>query len=74
MQGSTVEAMAEAVEGAAAVLCGVSQAYKESSNCRLEAQYALQRQKLVVPLLLEEGYSADGWLGIMLGVRLWCKC
>ena len=24
-----------------------------------------------MPLMMEEGYSAKGWLGMMLGVRLW---
>ena len=71
MQGSTVEAMADAVEDAAVMCYGISQAYKESTNCRMEAQYAFQQQKDMVPLMLEEGYSAKGWLGMMLGVRLW---
>eukprot|EP01043_Picozoa_sp_COSAG02_P132658 COSAG02_NODE_70604_length_194_cov_306.505263_1_plen_31_part_10 len=31
--------MALAVEGSAVVMIGVSRAYKESSNCRMEAQY-----------------------------------
>jgi hypothetical protein len=35
MQGSTVDAMAEAVEGAAAMMVCVSSSYKESSNCRM---------------------------------------
>eukprot|EP01048_Picozoa_sp_COSAG05_P020286 COSAG05_NODE_3408_length_2082_cov_4.481594_1_plen_424_part_00 len=71
MQGSTVEAMSEAVEGAAVMCYGISQAYKESTNCRTEAQYAFQQQKDMVPLMMVEGYSANGWLGMMLGVRLW---
>ena len=71
MQGSTVEAMANAVEGAAAMCYGISRAYKESANCRLEAQYAFQREKDMVPLMVEEGYRADGWLGMLLGVRLY---
>eukprot|EP01047_Picozoa_sp_COSAG01_P022601 COSAG01_NODE_1347_length_10632_cov_29.175370_3_plen_2601_part_00 len=71
MQGSTVEAMAAAVEGAAVFCYGISQAYKESSNCRLEAQYAYQQEKDMVPLMLEEGYRANGWLGMLLGVRLY---
>ena len=71
MQGSTVEAMADAVEGAAVMCYGISRAYKESANCRLEAQYAYQRQKEMVPLLVEEGYRADGWLGMLLGTRVW---
>jgi hypothetical protein len=71
MKGSTVEAMADAVEGAAVMLYGISRAYKESANCRLEAQYAFQREKDMVPLLVEEGYRADGWLGMFLGTRLY---
>ena len=50
---------------------GISQAYKESANCRLEAQYAYQQQTDMVPLMMVEGYSANGWLGMLLGVRLW---
>ena len=44
MQGSTVEAVSEAVEDAAVMCYGISQAYKESTNCRLEAQYAFQQE------------------------------
>jgi hypothetical protein len=71
MQGSTVEAMAGAVENAAVMCYGISRAYKESTNCRMEAQYAHQREKDLVPLMVEEGYRADGWLGMLLGMRLW---
>ena len=65
-QGSTAEGMADA-EGAAVMCYGISQAYKESSNCRLEAQYAYQQQLDMVPLMMQEGYSAKGWLGMLLG-------
>ncbi len=34
MEGSTLEAMASAVENAAVVLIGVSEKYKKSPNCR----------------------------------------
>ena len=71
MQGSTVEAMSAAVEDAVVVVYGITQTYKESANCRLEAQYAMQQEKNLVPLLLEEGYKPAGWLGMLLGVRLW---
>ena len=53
------------------VCYAISKAYKESTNCRLEAQYAHQREKDMVPLVVEEGYRPDGWLGMLLGVRLW---
>eukprot|EP01050_Picozoa_sp_SAG11_P004087 SAG11_NODE_252_length_11593_cov_7.436663_5_plen_179_part_00 len=60
MSGSTVDAMALAVENASVVLICISRSYKESSNCRLEANYALQREVGIVPLMLEEGYHPDG--------------
>eukprot|EP01048_Picozoa_sp_COSAG05_P008674 COSAG05_NODE_673_length_7989_cov_2.973638_1_plen_99_part_00 len=50
-----------------------AQTYKESSNCRLEAQYAYQQQVDIVPLIMEEGYRAKGWLGMLVGVRLYYK-
>ena len=63
--------MAAAVEDAAVVCYCLSSAYKESTNCRMEAQYAHQQQKDMVPLMVEEGYRADGWLGMLLGTRLY---
>ena len=42
MEGSTLEAMAKAVENASVVIIGVSQKYKESPNCRSEAEYTYQ--------------------------------
>ena len=69
MRGSTVDTMALAVESSDVVLIGVSRAYmyKESSTCRMEAQYALQKKKPLVPfIVLVEGYmyEANGWLGL----------
>ena len=71
MTGSTVESMAAAVENAEVMLVGVSRQYKESTNCRLEAQYAMQREVPTVPLMLVDGYRADGWLGMLIGTRMW---
>ena len=45
MGGSTLESMAGAVEDACAVLVCVSQKYKDSPNCRSEAEYAYQVDK-----------------------------
>jgi hypothetical protein len=53
MRGSTVDTMAKAVEGCAVMLIGISRAYKESSNCRMEAQYGMQKKKDRIPLLLQ---------------------
>ena len=31
----------------------------------------MQREVETVPLMLVEGYRADGWLGMLMGPRLW---
>ena len=71
MGGSTLEAMAKAVENSSVVLICLSQKYKESPNCRSEAEYAYQLRKDVVPLMMQHKYKADGWLGMLLGTKLW---
>ena len=71
MGGSTLEAMAKAVENAAVVLVCVSQRYKESPNCRSEAEYAYQLRKEIIPLMMQRNFTADGWLGMLLGTKLW---
>ena len=71
MGGSTLEAMAKAVENASVVLICVSQKYKQSPNCRSEAEYAYQLRKDIIPLMMQRDYTPDGWLGIILGTRLW---
>ena len=65
VEGSLVDSMAEGVENAAVMLIGVSRSYKESSNCRLEAQYGMKRNKPMIPLILQTGYETDGWLGAL---------
>eukprot|EP00041_Stephanoeca_diplocostata_P034938 m.1214011 g.1214011 ORF g.1214011 m.1214011 type:complete len:1123 (+) comp24603_c0_seq10:257-3625(+) len=71
MYGSTVDAMADAVENSRVILYGVSADYKASAACRLEANYAFQLKKRMIPLMLDDGYAPKGWLGLMLGTRLW---
>jgi len=61
--------MASAVENSLCVLFCVTKKYKESNFCRLEAEYALQQKKPFIPLIMERGYKADGWLGILIGTR-----
>jgi phosphopantothenate-cysteine ligase len=74
MEGSTLGAMADAVEGSRIVLVCVSRKYKESVNCRLEGEYAFQKKKEIIPLMMEANYSADGWLGALMGTKLWFDC
>ncbi|XP_071108142.1 uncharacterized protein [Haliotis cracherodii] len=70
MGGSTLQAMAEAVQNSAVVLVCMSERYKESQNCRSEAEYAFSLQKTIVPLLMQRAYKPDGWLGMIKGTKL----
>ena len=49
MQGSTVDAMADAIDAAVSVIYGVSLDYKESANCRMEVG-ATPSQGLLSPV------------------------
>ena len=71
MGGSTLETMAKAVENASVILVCVSQRYKESPNCRSEAEYAYQLRKDIIPLMMERNYRPNGWLGMIVGTKLW---
>ncbi|XP_025080765.1 uncharacterized protein LOC112556198 isoform X2 [Pomacea canaliculata] len=70
MGGSTLQAMAEAVENAAVVLLCMSEKYKQSPNCRTEAEYTFQQRKEYIPLMMQKKYRPDGWLGAILGAKL----
>ncbi|XP_033637503.1 uncharacterized protein LOC117298380 [Asterias rubens] len=71
MGGSTLESMAAAVEQSAVVLICFTEKYKNSPSCRTEAEYTYKLQKPFIPLRLQEDYDPDGWLGIMIGTKLW---
>ena len=57
--------MSDAVDNAAVMLYAVSEKYKESGNCRLEANYAHQQDVDMIPLMVQEEYRAKGWLGLV---------
>lgn len=61
MSGSTLEAMADAIEQASCVLICMTEKYKESPNCRLEAEYVVNIKKPFIPLILQKGYKPCGW-------------
>jgi hypothetical protein len=64
-------AMAEAVENSEFVLLCMSDSYKQSTYCQAEAEYAFGCKRRLVPLIVRPGYKADGWLGFMIGSRIY---
>ncbi|XP_077863462.1 uncharacterized protein LOC144347211 [Saccoglossus kowalevskii] len=71
MGGSTLSAMADAVENAVAIVVCMTQNYKDSPNCRTEAEYAFQCRKKIVPIKVRSDYHPDGWLGAILGTKFY---
>jgi len=71
MQGDTIEAMASAVEKASVFVMCMTEAYKESANCRLEANYAFKHRKAMVPLMMQGDYVPSGWLGALAANNLY---
>ncbi|CAF1455053.1 unnamed protein product [Rotaria sordida] len=64
MSGSLCQAMAQAVEKSKFVLMCMSETYKTSENCRNEAEYARDRKKTIIPLIVRN-VERDGWLGFI---------
>ena len=57
--------MDDAIGNAAVMLYALSEKYKESGSCRLEASYAHQLGVDMIPLTVEEGYRPTGWLRLV---------
>ena len=55
------EAIIEAIESSWCFLICITRKYKESNDCRIEAEYALKLKKPLVPLLLQNLNTANGW-------------
>ncbi|VEL33430.1 unnamed protein product [Protopolystoma xenopodis] len=70
MRGSFVDAMADGIQRSAALVLGISQAFKNSPHCRQEVRYAYSLGIPLVPLVLEPNFRSDGWLGLLLATIL----
>ncbi len=67
MHGNVMDAMAQAIEQSHTVIICMSEEYRKSNYCRAEAHYAFQRQRKIVPVLLQKRYKPDGWLLFLIG-------
>ena len=65
-KGDSIDVMARGIESASCVLICMTDKYKESLYCRLEAEYAMKLKKPYVPLIMQHDYKPDGWLEIFL--------
>jgi len=71
ISGSTLESMANAVENSFCILMCVTEKYRQSINCQLEAKYALKRNKPIIPLIMQQGFEdPNGWLGFIMSDKI----
>ena len=49
----------------------MSDGYKRSVYCQAEAEYAFQCKRRLIPLIVRQAYRPDGWLGLLLGSRIY---
>ena len=73
MEGDTLATMAHAVEEAKCVVLLMSRNYMASHNCHLEASYANALKKELQPVIVEKDYKPTGWLGILLGNKMYVR-
>jgi hypothetical protein len=57
-----MEIVAEAIENSELVIIFMSDSYKRDNHCQAQAEYALITKRLLLPLVVHDGYKPDGWL------------
>jgi len=71
MHGSIHMSMASAVEGAYVVIPFMTPAYEGSANCKKELSYADDNKVKIVPVMAENDYKQQSWLGLITAGMLW---
>lgn len=71
ISGSSLESMANAIENSFCILICMTEKYKQSPNCRAEGEYSFQLNRPIIPLIMQKDYRPDGWLGIILGKKIY---
>ena len=63
--------MAAGVSKAAVVVVFMTQRYQDSDNCRLELKFAKEKNVPLVPVMMQDAWRPDGWLGLIMAGALW---
>lgn len=67
INGSSLESMAKAVENSYLILMCVTEKYRLSKYCQMEATYASKHNKIIIPCIMQKGYgNINGWLGMIM--------
>ncbi|KAK0062000.1 hypothetical protein Bpfe_008493 [Biomphalaria pfeifferi] len=71
METNLLDSMAKAVQNSSIVIMCISQKYKDSVNCKKEAEYTSNLEKDYLIVKVTPNFKPDDWLGLMLGERLY---
>ena len=71
MKSDIYDSMAEGVQGAACLICFMTQAYQDSANCKLELKFAQQSGVPIIPVMMQANFKASGWLAILTAGSIW---
>lgn len=71
MHGDIYERMAEGVEQSSIILPCLTSKYEKSKNCCRELEFAVVKNKKIIPIHLEENYEAKGAIGLFTAGKLY---
>lgn len=64
LNGSSIDECIKAIQDTQYFIIGVSEKYRLSERCQVEAQYAVKMNRIIIPVIVQAGYeNVDGWLG-----------
>ena len=70
-EGSRINPIIKAVESCDYFLMCLTEKYRQSVSCQLEAQYAYKLKKTIIPVIMQKGYEdVGGWLGKIIENRI----
>ncbi|CAF3480392.1 unnamed protein product [Rotaria sp. Silwood1] len=71
MHGAMMQVMADAIKHSRCILICMSESYFMSPYCQSEAQFAFEKRRILIPLRVQSGYKADGWLAFLTSGRIY---
>ncbi|CAF2131416.1 unnamed protein product, partial [Rotaria magnacalcarata] len=71
MHGAVMQVMANAVKQSRCILICMSESYYLSPYCQSEAQFAFEKQRVLIPIKVQSGYKPDGWLAFLTSGRIY---
>ena len=64
-----MDEMVNAVDGATYVICCISEDYHKSENCMCEISYARSEKKIIIPVVVQKGFTPEKKLKMYIGEK-----